>query len=167
MKHRQQRHVEAEAVQQTETGATLAFTVLGPPVGKARARIVYREAMGIYKGYTPDKTRAVEGEIGYMAQGLWEGKPPLEGPVALMVKFYFPIPRSWSQKRQALALNGELLPIVKPDVDNCVKLVKDALSMIVWRNDAQVVLVTGAKFYSDRPRTEIVVKVLERPGAQP
>jgi len=151
----------ASAVPVLAWGEVLFFTVPGPPVGKARARIVYREGVGEYKGFTPEKTKVAEEEIGYLAHHQWAGKALLEGPVALMVRSYFPIPRSWSRKRQALALNGELLPTVKPDLDNCTKLVSDALTGIIWKDDSQVIFIRGRKLYSDKPRTEISVRALD------
>jgi len=134
----------------------LSFVVIGTPVGKARARIVYGKG-----AYTPEKTRAAEEEIGWLAKEAWAGKPLQDGPVSLTVYFFFPIPRSWPREKRVLALNCELLPTVKPDLDNCTKLVSDALTGIVWKNDSQAIFIRVAKFYSDRPRTEIVVGSLE------
>ena len=36
-------------------------------------------------------------------------------------------------------LNGELLPAKKPDIDNIVKAVLDALNEVAYRDDTQVV----------------------------
>ena len=39
-------------------------------------------------------------------------------------------------------LNGELLPAKKPDIDNIVKAVLDALNEVAYRDDTQAVSYT-------------------------
>lgn len=59
-------------------------------------------------------------------------------------------------------LDGELLPSKKPDIDNIVKAVLDALNKVAYRDDTQVVELQVRKQYSERPRLEIC---LEKVGA--
>lgn len=58
-------------------------------------------------------------------------------------------------------LNGELLPAKKPDIDNVVKAVLDALNKVAYRDDNQVVELQIRKQYSERPRLEICIEELE------
>lgn len=58
-------------------------------------------------------------------------------------------------------LNGELLPAKKPDIDNIVKAVLDALNEVAYRDDTQVVELQVRKQYSERPRLEICNERLE------
>lgn len=134
------------------------LVVPGPPVAKARARIVYRERLGKYVGVTPEKTQAAEEEIGWLAR-CESGRDMMEGALRLTVRFYYPIPRSWPKWRQkeAAADSPKQRPTVKPDLDNLLKLVKDALTGIAWHDDAQIVDLTAHKYYSLEPRTDIVV----------
>lgn len=60
-----------------------------------------------------------------------------------------------------LMLNGELLPAKKPDIDNIVKAVLDALNEVAYRDDTQVVELQVRKQYSERPRLEICNERLE------
>ena len=61
-------------------------------------------------------------------------------------------PRSWSQKKQRMAIAGLVRPIGRPDLDNIIKS-PDALNAITWCDDTQVVDVRASKRYSDRPQT--------------
>ncbi|GGH46023.1 hypothetical protein GCM10008014_08420 [Paenibacillus silvae] len=53
------------------------------------------------------------------------------------------------------------MPVVKPDIDNCVKGIFDALNKIAWNDDNQVVSLLTQKFYSDKPRIEIRLREVE------
>jgi Holliday junction resolvase RusA-like endonuclease len=92
--------------------------------------------------------------------------PPLEGALALGMCVYRAIPKSFSKRRREAAERGELRPITKPDLDNYVKAAKDALKGVVWADDSQIVdyIEPFGKFYSERPRIEIVVTTLEERG---
>lgn len=91
-----------------------------------------------------------------MAQIVMRGRLPLEGPLALTVEAFMPIPTSWSQRQQRKAVAGVVLPTTKPDFDNILKSL-DALNKVVWRDDAQVVDVRFTKRYGDKPRLVVVV----------
>lgn len=64
---------------------------------------------------------------------------PLAGPISLRVRAYLPIPASWPRKYRTLAREGGLPHIQKPDLDNLMKQIKDALSRArFWEDDRQV-----------------------------
>nr|WP_286673097.1 RusA family crossover junction endodeoxyribonuclease [Bacillus subtilis] len=63
-----------------------------------------------------------------------------------------------TQKRRKRAENGLLRPTTKPDVDNYVKGVKDALNHLIYKDDSQVVDLKVSKFYSEEPRVEVMIK---------
>jgi len=46
---------------------------------------------------------------------------------------------------------------VKPDLDNIMKVVCDALNQIAYRDDSQIVSAYLAKMYSDTPRVEVEI----------
>ena len=46
----------------------------------------------------------------------------------------------------------------KPDSDNLLKTVKDALEGTFYKNDSQICKVNMEKVYSDRPRIEFELK---------
>ena len=102
----------------------------------------------------------------------WKQDPEV-GPVGLLLSFYLPVPGSWSKKRRLAALSGKILPAKKPDLDNLVKAVIDALLGVLIMDDRQIVELSAAKFYGSVPGVKIVVslpdpKILEgKNGAIP
>ena len=120
---------------------TYTFSVPGKPVAKQRAR------KGPYGFYTPNRTRNYETEAAWWAKrgGITE---PKEGPVALLVRAYFP----------ASKLHPEGYPhLTKPDADNIQKIIADALNGVAYFDDGQVYLSQCTKRYAREPRVEVDV----------
>lgn len=67
---------------------------------------------------------------------IWGDKSFLLGAVGLGCTIYRPMPKSWSKKRLN-EFDGERI-IVKPDADNLLKFLMDAMSGVVYSDDAQV-----------------------------
>ena len=57
-------------------------------------------------------------------------------------------------------LNKAYYDIIKVDLDNLEKFVKDAGNGILWRDDCLICNVSKVKLYSSIPRTEIVITPL-------
>lgn len=132
----------------------ITIELMGEPRGKGRPRFV--RATG--HAYTPAETRKYEDALRYAAGEAMAGRPPLDGPVDLKVNVHLPVPQSWSGKRRREALAGVIWPTKRPDSDNYLKAAEDALNMIVFRDDSQVVHIEVEKRYSDRPRLTIEVR---------
>ena len=130
--------------------------VKGIPRPQGRPRIV-RFPNGKAGLKDPDISRDWKNYVRMVAGEAW-GRAPEEGPVALFLTFYLPIPRSWSKKRRMKALEGEILPTGRPDLDNLVKAVLDALLGVLIEDDRQIVSLIAAKFYGALPGVEIVLR---------
>ena len=125
----------------------IAFTVFGVAVPKARARTV-KLPNGQISSYTPAKTR--EWERWIRAQAVVVKPPePLDGPLTLEATFYLPRPKSVPRSRR--------YPEVKPDLDNLLKAVKDALRGLIYLDDSRIVEVRARKLYDAAPRVEVRV----------
>lgn len=111
--------------------------------------------------YTPKRTRNAEAFVKLMAVQAMAGRLPIEEPVALMVHLTVAIPASWSKRRRQAAAGGEAFPAGKPDLDNLVKLVSDALNSVVVRDDAQIVRLVAEKAYGTQAGTLITVQPLQ------
>ena len=111
--------------------------------------------------YDPAKSRDYKS---YVKTEALKVKPDrlLEGPISLTVRVYRSIPKSFGKRKTEQAINGEIRPVTKPDLDNIIKGVKDALKSIIWKDDSQVVdFGQTSKWYSDMPRVEVEVKVID------
>jgi Holliday junction resolvase RusA-like endonuclease len=136
----------------------IEFTVYGEPVAQGRPR--FTTINGHVKAYDPAKSRDYKQYVKLVAS---DHKPEklLEGAIALHLNIYRSIPKSFSKKKQKQAEDGELRPTTKPDVDNFLKAIKDAMKGIIWRDDSQVVSVIVNKWYSENPRVEITIILME------
>lgn len=135
----------------------VTFHVPGKPQGKARAKTFHTN--GITRTVTPDRTVLYENLIKdrYLqeANGFY-----LESgtPVTLRIVARFLPPKSKSKKIQKSMLDGEVLPLKKPDMDNIVKVVADALNGVAYHDDTQIALVVAKKAYSAMEGLDITVE---------
>jgi Holliday junction resolvase RusA-like endonuclease len=139
--------------------SSIVFVVPGQPQGKGRPRIgkVGQHA----RMFTPGKTVAYEGLIAHAGQQAMQGRPLIDGAVSVVIDLRCQIPASWSKKKQAQALAGEVRPVTKPDTDNCVKAIFDGLNGVTWKDDVQVTEVTARKRYAEKPGVYVEIKPLE------
>ena len=129
----------------------IEFTIPGEPRGKSRPRVV-RLKNGASTSYTPDKTVAYEEMARQRFRQQWpSGELPFpdKTPVCVMITACFSIPKSASKKVRASMIDGRISPTKKPDVDNVIKIVLDALNGFAWHDDAQVVLLQVTKEYTE------------------
>ncbi len=130
----------------------IAFTVPGEPVPFARAGAFGK------RRFTPKRQADYMGCIKLFAQQAMAGAAPMDGPLALAIRAVYLVPESWPKKRKAAA-NWKAS---KPDADNLAKIFKDAMSKIVFADDAQVADLHVQKVYG--VRAEIIVTVLPLDG---
>lgn len=135
---------------------TLKFELAGAPRGKERPR--FNRATG--KASSAPKTVHYEARLAHAAQIAMDGQPLFEGPLFLQILAFMPIPVSKPKRWQALALADWVYPEVKPDFDNIAKMV-DALNLVVWTDDKQIVSANVTKRYSALPRLEVYVAMLD------
>ncbi|PGZ02267.1 RusA family crossover junction endodeoxyribonuclease [Bacillus thuringiensis] len=136
----------------------IQFTIMTEPVaqGRPRASTVH----GKVRMYDPKKSRDFKRYVSAIA-AKFAPASLLEGPLQLEVKVYKPSLKSFSKKKTLAAEEGLLRPTTKPDVDNYVKGVKDALNKVIWHDDSQVVDLKVSKWYSEKPRIEVFIKEIK------
>lgn len=142
----------------TKSQTAVAFTVPGAPVGKGRPKFARRG--NFVTTYTPEKTASYENLVKMAAALAMDGRSMYEGAVAVVMWLYVTPPASWSQKKQREALLNNILPTSKPDVDNVIKGIFDAMNEIVWKDDKQVVELTVKKRYSETARAQVEVMAI-------
>lgn len=150
-----------------EAGPFVVIRLMGAPRGKGRPRT---RVIGQFATiYTDAETRKYENAL--KAQGIkaMAGRAPIDEALAVVICAYMPVPASWSAKKRAAAIAGDIMPTSGIDLDNICKQV-DGLNYhpprfkgerekrpIIWRNDSQIVSMQAIKSYSDQPRLEITV----------
>ena len=157
----------------------IRFTLLGEPIGKARARtypqmdkdnrVIYRNGKPVMESKTPGKTKAWEEYISLVARqaaarhNLRE-PIPRGTPVTLGCLFFMSIPSSWNPKKKQQAREGTIKPTGVPDLSNLFKCIEDGAEKVLWHNDSQITCygtVDGAqsqKLYAREARTEVEVR---------
>lgn len=132
----------------------LQFTVPGRPIGSARPRVTRNGT------YIPKRTKMYMNDV----RRSYAKSYFFDGPVFMEVHAYFPIPKSATKKERKLIEEMNYLYTKKPDGDNVLKAVKDALNRNAYNDDAQVVYESIIRKYAkpgEEPRTEVVLYDME------
>lgn len=137
----------------------ISFTIYGEPVAQGRPKLT--TINGMARAYDPKKSRDWKDYV-KLAASEHAMSALLEGPLLLEVTIYRQTTKaiSSSKKKAEAAEMGELLPVSKPDVDNYLKGIKDALNGVIWKDDSQVTDVIARKRYSARPRVEVTITTM-------
>lgn len=139
----------------------IKFTYHGEAVGKGRPR--YSRRGEYVHTYTPQKTKNFEDAIRFefMASNC-EAMPVYDREISLKANVLvgIPIPKSYSKKKQALCRDRFIAPSKKPDIDNILKSVFDALNGYAFADDVQIVRVYAEKVYAEEPFVEVEIDEL-------
>ena len=128
---------------------TIRFIIPVKPVGKARPRFTRRANGKGIRSYNAQVTE--EGEILLHCMAIWGDRPPITGAFMISGEFVFARPKShFGTGRNS----GKLKPSApahhtsKPDVDNILKIILDALQGVIFADDSQCVSVDCRKRYA-------------------
>ena len=88
-------------------------------------------------------------------------KTPIEGPIALDLSFFLPIPETAPIKEPARSAWIGRHMIMPPDVSNLVKAWEDGAKKFLFLDDAQVTMLVASKSYRDGPIGYTMVTVRE------
>ena len=139
----------------------ICLRIPGVPVAQPRQRNSIMKIAGrlMAHNYTPARHPVNQWKAAVALA--WQQRttePPLEGPVYLSVSFVMPRPGRLDAKRYS---GRAMWHDKKPDCDNLVKSLKDALSGLAWKDDAQVCQLMCSKSYAaseEQPHCEIYVE---------
>lgn len=139
----------------------ITFTVYGiaQPKGSMRAYV----PRGMKFPIVTDSNRNAKSWAQLVAQGASNalaaipGAAILDGPVRLSVLFYLPRPKKYQIRKWTAQTPAHL---TAPDLDKLIRSIGDALTGVVYRDDAQVVDLLTSKRYTD-PQTppHVIVRV--------
>lgn len=133
----------------------ITFVVNADPIGKHRHRSMVLPN-GMIHNYNSNTNTEYEKLV------KWEYKRQCShiyftGELEVIINAYFNIPKSWSKSKKLAALNGEIRPQTKPDVDNISKIILDSLNAVAFDDDKQITDLHIHKYYSNEPRVEVTI----------
>ena len=133
----------------------LTVDIPGQPIGQGRPK--FSTINGHARAYDPEKSRNYKAYVRMLATQAMKdrGFTMIEGPCVLSINAYFEVPKSKSKKFRAAALSGLEYPTKKPDIDNIIKAIQDALNGLAYKDDALIVRLGVTKLYSEIPRVEV------------
>lgn len=85
---------------------------------------------------------------------------PISEPIRVVMTFYRPLPKNLTKLNREAFEQGVLYPRTRPDIDNYVKGLLDALSGIVYTDDNIIVQIIADKKYVLEPRIEFELEVI-------
>jgi len=127
----------------------MIYTIPGPCIPKGRARITTID--GRPRAFTPAKTEKYESydRMVVAAEMKQRGIVITDGAVKMSIYISKAIPKSTPKKTAAMMKSGEIRPTKKPDVDNYIKSICDALNGVAYVDDSQIVEIRCRKYYDD------------------
>lgn len=138
----------------------IVIDVTGEPVAWSRSRAA-RTNVGI-RFFQSKKQEAWQDDARSVARRVMGQRPPLDGPLTIVVEAVFPMPSSWPIWLRDRVKGGEFVAHTgTPDLDNLAKNIGDALNKVVWLDDRQITEATLTKRYGERPALRITVRARE------
>ena len=125
------------------------FTIPGAAKAKERPRINRNTG----RVYTPGATSKYE----KLVKESYGDNPCFEDDfISIKITFKISIPKSYSKKKRAEALAGNLRP-TKADIDNYIKSVLDGLNKVAFLDDRYIYSITAEKIFAEE--SEVIVEI--------
>lgn len=148
----------------------ISFTVHGHPQPAGSKRGFYNhKTQRVIITDDAKKSRPWKAVVSDAAAEAMQGAALLDGPLMLGLEFYFPRPKGhYGTGRNAgiVKTSAPAIPTVKPDLLKLARAVEDALTGIVYRDDAQIAREILDKFYGEPARVEIRVRRLDATNSE-
>ena len=138
--------------------SAINFVIPGVPVAKGRPRFARHGAF--VRTFTPEKTASYENLVKVKAEEAMQGRALIDGPCVVTLSLFVTPPASWSKKKTNDALTGAIYPTSKPDADNVLKGILDAMNDIVFKDDKQVVDFACSKRFALTARAVVKVEAI-------
>lgn len=125
------------------------------PKGSMRGFAFFDKKLGKYRaavtaGNNAKGTKEWAADVRCAAKANAPKEGPWDGPISLKLVFTLQPPKSLPKTKVSYAIK-------KPDADKLVRNVQDALTKVIYRDDAQVVEMWVVKRYGGIPRVEVTV----------
>ena len=131
----------------------IKFIIPGPAQAKQRPR-VNRNTGRIY---TPGATHKYE----KLVKESYGDNPCFEDQfISIKIVFKFEAPKSYSKKKRADALVGNLRP-TKADIDNYIKSVLDGLNKVAFLDDRYICSIEASKVFAEEAETIVEISSMK------
>ena len=131
----------------------IVINVKGLPIAQPRHRAACRG--GFPKMYIPKDHAVHAWKKNVMSAAAQVTDVTIEGAIKVDCLFVFPSPKSKKSQTGNYKFS-------KPDIDNLLKAIFDALTDVsLWADDSQVVEIHSAKMYGDEPCAIIRVEAVD------
>lgn len=128
---------------------SIRITIQVEPTAKGRPRTSYRN--GVVRTYTPQKTQNAQEFIKARLLRHRQQAFPAGVPLHLTCTFY--------RTKSRYLPRRETIPWRKPDLPNFLSLVCDAMTKMLYDDDAQISYVTMKKRWTNKPYGYITIKL--------
>lgn len=134
----------------------IAFTVYGlpEPAGSKRAFVIKGRAIVTDANA---KSRGWKNQVTAAAREAYQG-PLLDGPLSVTMTFFRPRPAGHMGANGKLKKSAPSEPTTRPDVLKLARAVEDALTGVIWRDDAQITQETIWKRYGEPAMVVVEVR---------
>ena len=121
------------------------FEIPSRIIGKGRPRL------NSYTGkvYTPTRTKDYEELVEQYFLLKYPRYKTLDGRIKMDIVAYFEVPKSTSKLVKTQMMENKISPTKKPDIDNIVKIILDAMNNIAFKDDTQITKISVEKKYSE------------------
>lgn len=130
------------------------FEVPSKIIGKGRPRL------NGYTGqvYTPTRTKDYECLVEQYFLMKYPRYTTIENRAEVTITAYFEVPKSASKAKREQMLGNTISPTKKPDIDNIVKIVLDAMNKFAFKDDTQITKLCVEKIYGDVEKLQIKIE---------
>lgn len=130
------------------------FEVPGTIKGKGRPRV------NSYTGmvYTPTTTKDYEYLVEQYFLLKYPKFKPIDGRASVNITAIFNIPKSTKKADMEKMLKNEISPTKKPDIDNIVKIILDAMNKFAFKDDTQITKLSVEKKYGQEEKIYIQIE---------
>ena len=145
---------------------TVEFRAYGMPSTQGSMKaIVAKSGRAVVIPCSKAKLKSWRSVIADAAQEAMDGRPLIDGPVSIRVRFLLgERPKSAIKKRAGII---RAWPHSKPDVDKLLRALCDAIKGIVYTDDARVVSLASTKEYGSPAGCEVSILALEEWEPEP
>lgn len=130
------------------------FEIPGKIIGKGRPRL------NTYTGcvYTPTRTKDYETLVMQYFMLKYPRCKPLEGRIAVDIIANFEVPKTAKKQEKELMLENKVNPLKKPDIDNIVKIILDAMNECAFKDDIQITKLSVEKKYAEIEKVYVKIE---------